>query len=288
MNSTKLIFIIFLFSKFLNGSIEGSQSRFDGTRIDLTQDLNLSEGQFAQLFIPDYFISAENGKFRLIFHLHSATRAPENMLYKSRTNAVLFNIHLGPFSSWYGTKYFADSIKFKQIIDHIILAINRENIIANPEVEDIVLTSFSAGYAGVRAILKVDEYYKMIDGLILADGLHCDLDDSVAKNQMKDFVRFAQDAAAAKKIMFVTHSSIKTEGYQSTTQTSKYLIDILDIELKLCNLNDEIGMKYGHGRKGDFLIRSYYGETAADHLKHLHAMDKMLKIVIDLFGSKKK
>jgi len=283
MNRKRSIIINLLFFIFFNHPILQSQSRFDGTRIDLTQDLNLNTGQSAQLFIPGYLVPPTDGKFLLIFHLHSATWAAENMLYKSRANAVLFNIHLGPFSSWYGTKYFADSTKFKQILDDIILVINEKEIINNPEVNRLVLTSFSAGYAGVREILKVKKYYEKIDGIILADGLHCDLAESIAKDQMGNFMRFASDAAAGKKIMIVTHSSITTDGYQSTTQTSKYLIDNLGMEMKLCNLPDEIGIQYAWSRKGNFLIRSYYGETATDHLKHLHAMDKMLKFVIDIF-----
>lgn len=120
-------------------------------------------------------------------------------------------------------------------------------------------------------------YDKCIDN---CNGLHCDLEDSIAKNQMKNIVRFAQNAAAGKKIMIITHLSIKTDSYQSTKPISKYLSDSFEVKIKLCNLSDDIGIKYARGRKVSFIIRSYYSETAADHLKHLHVLDKMLKFVI--------
>ena len=66
--------------------------------------LDVDAGQFAQLFIPDYFSAPQEGSFLLVFHLLSASWAAEDDVYKSNTNAVLFNIYLGGFSSSY--KYY--------------------------------------------------------------------------------------------------------------------------------------------------------------------------------------
>ena len=78
-----------------------SQGVAVGTRIDLTSNLGLnsSTGQFAQLFVPDYYAASANGQYMLVLHLHSASWAAEDQVYRSNTNAILFNITANS-SSW--------------------------------------------------------------------------------------------------------------------------------------------------------------------------------------------
>ncbi|MBI5472399.1 MAG: hypothetical protein HY961_08655, partial [Ignavibacteriae bacterium] len=191
-----------------------------GTRIDLTAKLNLNNGatgQFAQVFIPDYFWPAVDDSFTLVFHLHSASWAAENEVYRSNTNAILFNIHLGALSSPYQS-YFTAQTNFQKILDSVAAVLRSNNIIAQPKIRRLILTSFSAGYAGVREILKT--YYGRINALTLADGLHCNSDSATMRVQMQDFVRYARDAKEKHKVFLLTHSSITTSGYESTTATA--------------------------------------------------------------------
>jgi hypothetical protein len=254
-----------------------------GTRIDLTQSLQLGQGQFAQIFIPDYYTPPADGKFILVFHLHSASWAAENQVYRGNVNAVLFNIHLGALSSPY-QNYFSNQLNFQTILNLIVSRL-ASGIINNPVPDKIILTSFSAGYAGVREILKTPDYYNKINALTLADGLHSNSDLSTMHQQMKDFVKFGKDARDRRKIFYLTHSSITTSGYQSTTQTANYLIDSLGIQRIPFIANDEIGLQYSRCDTGNFHLKGYNGNTADDHLKHLYAMHLMLSSVIQDLNS---
>lgn len=276
MKWMKIFFLFILSSGFVF-----SQGVGVGQRFDLTAKLNLGSGQFAQLFVPDYFIPPEDGKFLLVFHLHSASWAAENQVYKSHTNGILFNIHLGALSSPY-QNYFSDPNKFSAIIDTILSVISANQIVQSPQIRYLVVTSFSAGYAGLREVLKTTAYYNMIDAINLADGLHCNSDPGTAAVQMQDFLKFAKDARDEEKIMHLTHSSITTSGYQSTTQTANYLIQNTGVSVTPVNQTDEIGTMYGICDSGYFQIRRYHGQTAEDHLKHLYAMHIMLKSVVDI------
>jgi len=248
-----------------------------GTRIDLTSSLQLDSatGQFAQIFIPDYFVPPADGKFTLVFHLHSASWAAEDQVYKSHSNAILFNIHLGSFSSSYQS-YFADQTRLNTIFTAVLATLTNQGILAAPQIKLLIVTSFSAGYAGVREIFKVPNYYNRIDALTLADGLYCNSDMATRQQQLQDFLRFAQDARDGKKVMLLTHSSIQTSGYDNTTQTADYLITGIGAARTLVSRTDEIGLLHSVCDTGNFHLRGYYGETAADHLQHLYAMDKML------------
>ena len=276
MKFMKLILLFILSTGFIYPQGVGV-----GERFDLTAKLNLGSGQFAQLFVPDYFIPPNDGEFLLVFHLHSASWAAENQIYKSLSNAVLFNIHLGALSSPY-QNYFSDPNKFSAILDTVLSVLSNNSIIQAPQIKYLVITSFSAGYAGLREILKTQSYYDMINAINLADGLHCSSDPGTAAIQMQDFLRFAIDARDEEKIMLLTHSSITTSGYQSTTQTSNYLINGTGAQVNTVTEINEIGTMYAKCDTGYFQIRRYYGQTAEDHLKHLYAMYIMLRTAINI------
>jgi hypothetical protein len=269
-----ILFMLFILPFYLQGQGVGI-----GTRIELTQSLGLASGQFAQMFIPDYYVSPPDGKYTLVFHMHSASWAAENEVYKAGANAVLFNIHLGGFSSSY-QNYFIDQTKFQKILDTVNTRLSNHGIITAPVLQHLVVTSFSAGYAGVREVLKSQSYYNKIEVLILADGLHSSSDASM-HTQMSNFVKFAKDARDGLKTFLLTHSSINTSGYQSTTQTANYLIDSIGSQRVQHTAFDEIGTQYSRCDTGNFHLKGYHGVTADDHLKHLHAMHLMVRRAMD-------
>ena len=274
------IAIVFVFLIFL--SCSHSQGVGKGQRIDMTDILHLDRngGQFAQIFIPDYYVQSGQ-TYDLVFHLHSASWAAEDEVYKAKANVILFNIHLGAFSSPYQS-YFSQTDRFRAILDQIKSELIQRRILPDSaKVRYLILTSFSAGYAGVREILKSDKYYQMITALHLADGLHSNSDPTTMDYQMKDFVRFARDAVNKKKIFRLTHSSIPTSGYKSTTETANYLLQKLGLTRNPVNIQDEIGTMYSRCDSGYFHLRGYLGDTAHDHLKHLYAMHQMLHATFD-------
>ncbi len=271
-------FITLLFAFLMSFSCSHSQGVGKGQRIDMTDVLHLDRngGQFAQIFIPDYFVP--NGQtYDLVFHLHSASWAAEDEVYKAKANAILFNIHLGAFSSPYQF-YFSQTDRFRTVLKQIRETLIQKGIVSDStQIRYLILTSFSAGYAGVREILKSDTYYKMITALHLADGLHSNSDQSTMDYQMKDFLRFARDAVHQKKIFRLTHSSITTSGYKSTTETANYLLQKLGLTRTPVSVQDEIGTMYSRRDSGYFHLRGYLGNTAHDHLQHLYAMHLMLQ-----------
>ncbi|MGQ9559385.1 MAG: T9SS type A sorting domain-containing protein [Candidatus Oleimicrobiaceae bacterium] len=269
----------------LQVSIAFAQGVGVGSRVDLTDlfRLDRTKGQFAQLFVPDYFHPDADGSYILVFHLHSASWAAEDQVYKARCNAVLCNIHLGALSSPYQS-YFSDQSRFAAMLDTVSAQLSSNGVIRLPRLKTLIITSFSAGYAGVREILKNPAYYGHVAALTLADGLHCSEDPTLRAGQMQDFVRFARDAAKGQKVMVLTHSSIRTTGYWSTTQTAAYLVAALGATVVPCGVTDEIGMQYSRCDTGCFHLRGYMGDAAQDHLKHLYAMDKMLAQVMKDLG----
>lgn len=253
-----------------------------GHRIDLSPALELAPGQFAQLYLPENLAPAN--KITLVVHFHGATRVIEEAVNRTHANVILLNVHLGAFSSPY-RKYFADSTRFPQTLVSVKNELRSRKRCGNPEIGRVILSAFSAGYAAVREILKNPEIYPQIHGLALADGLHANLEHAIMESQMRDFVRFARDARDRKKILCLTHSSIPTPDYASTTVTADYLLAQIGAVRQPCRFRDEIGAGTSVCDTGNFHLKGYAGETAADHLHHFYRIDGILKSVLNPVGA---
>ncbi len=233
-----------------------------------------------KLFVPEYF-DPHGSEFDLIVHFHGAAWLAQENLCRSQKNAVLVSVHLGALSSSYRL-YFQDQEAFQKILDTALQLLDEHRVVSNPKIHFLCITSFSAGYGGVRELLKVARYYGMIDAILLADGLHCNYADSVARtldeNQMAGFLRFARDAAEGRKIMMVTHSQIVPGSYASTTETADYLISGVGSSRITVSNTNERGMHYtSRCDVKQFHVHGFSGETGNDHMDHLYGMYLFLR-----------
>ena len=113
-----------------------------------------------------------NGKLKavrsvpLIVHFHGAPWLIESHVTEHRPSAVLITVQLGAGSSAYGTP-FKDAGLFGRMISEAGRELGLKR-----EWSSITLTGFSAGYGAVRAILRDPENYKLVDNVLLLDGIH--------------------------------------------------------------------------------------------------------------------
>lgn len=255
---------------------------------------------FSQTFFEDKIFQIESGeiliasnfnpaskKIKLLIHLHGKFSVVQNLVKKTKFNGILLTLHHGQFSSPY-KKAFSDTNYFKALINIVREILFKEyNLQIDINGFDIYLTSFSAGFGGIREILKNENFYQSIKGIILLDGLHTDyvIENNYKKVnpvQMKDFLRFARDAIRFKKYFIITHSEIIPGNYSSTTETADYLIDSTNSERRLAEKlfeNDFVQKSYAFN--GFFRVFGFYGNQAKDHMQHLYNLDKFLKMIID-------
>jgi len=182
-----------------------------------------------------------------------------------------------------------DNPNFKNLISKIVDTLSFLKS-AEVKISHFYLSSFSAGYGAVRAILK--NYQSMIDGIILLDGLHTDYEPErkvlsdggkLNEDKLNVFLTFAKLAVDNKKKFLFTHSEIFPGTYASTTETSDWLINSLV-------LKSHVVLKWGPGGmqqlsetiKNGLTILGFAGNTAPDHVDHLHNLPEFLKIFLDL------
>lgn len=244
-----------------------------GHRIDL--------GAEATLFIPEGYRPA-GGRVNVVLHLHGAPSVIEPALVEVGWNAVLVEFNRKGLSSVY-TKPFSDPALFPRLLDRALAAVKEAKLADDPKSGWVVVSSFSAGFGGVREMLKVPAIYDRIDGLVLADSLYAGYagdpkDRRVDPALMAGFRRFAGDAASGKKSLLVTYSALVPDGYASTGETADDLVASLAGESRPAR--DDWGPKLAMTRrfeKGRARIVGFAGATGEDHMAHLRGIARLWK-----------
>ena len=107
--------------------------------------------------------------------------------------------------------------------------------------------------------------------MLLADGLHAGFTDRYkrlfAPNALQAFRDFGQLATDGKKLFAITHSSIMTDGYGSTTECSRLLLKVLNVPCA----DDLVS-----GKSGAFSIEGFTGDDKAAHIVQFRQMDTTL------------
>ena len=212
----------------------------------------------------------------LIVHFHGAAWLIESHVAKHAERAALITVNLGAGSSAYGRPFEQPEV-FQALIAEAsqVLALRHRW-------SSITLTGFSAGYGAVRAILRQEKNFALVNNVLLLDGMHAGYSPagnlladggSVNAADLDSFVKFAREAVAGRKTFVFTHSEIFPGTYVSTTECADYLLAKLELKNRPALKQGPIGMQQlavaGERRLHIF---GYAGNTAPDHVDHLHAM----------------
>ncbi len=244
-----------------------------GLRVDL--------GDETTLFIPEGY-KADAGVVNVVVHLHGAASVVEPALVEVGWPAVLVEFNRKGLSSVY-SRPLADRALFPRLLDRTLAAVKDAKKVPATRLGWVVVSSFSAGFGGVRELLKVPEHYDRIDGLVLADSLYAGYRGDpkaheVDPDLMAGFRRFARDAASGRKSLLLTHSAQVPEGYASTTETADDLIAALGGKSEPSHA--DFGPRLSNSRRfarGRALILGFSGTGAEDHMAHLRSIERLWK-----------
>jgi rhamnogalacturonan endolyase len=246
----------------------------------------------ATLFVPEGFKPGPGGVVDVVLHLHGATSVIEPALVDARWPAVLIAFNRKGLSRVY-TEPFSDPKLFSRLLDAARSALKDLHVADDPRIGRVAVSSFSAGFGGVRAMLKVPEHFARIDGLIMADSIYCGYtgdpkDHRVDPALMDGFRRFAVEAAAGRKTFLLTHSALVPEGYASTGEVADFLIDAVGGKAEPAKVAwADAWTQTRAFSKGQFVVLGFAGTEGADHMSHLRQINKLWKryraIPVDLF-----
>jgi len=239
-----------------------------------------------EVFMPIGFSLSKDTS--LLIHFHGAGSVDRHAARQAGRQIVAVSVNLGFGSSAYG-RPFADSAAFPQLLTAVKNAV-REAGHSDIEFSNIYLTSFSAGYGAIRAILT--QQMKMIDGVILLDSMHTGYIPSgvtlheggkIEGEGLSVFLEYAKLSIAGKTRFITTHSCIFPGTYASTTESAQYIIDELGLTRTAVLEWGPMGMQMlSRTEKGHFTVLAFAGNTAPDHVDQLHSLPVFLKMLLDM------
>lgn len=219
----------------------------------------------------------------LIIHFHGVSWLMEYHIAKHFPNAALITVNLGSGSKVYGTP-FTQPEMFQNLIDEAGKVLELKKGWSS-----ITLVGFSAGYGAIRAILRHEANFKIVNNVLLLDGIHASYvpegqrlaDGGIIKaDDLDSYIKFAREAVLGKKKFIISHSEIFPATYASTTECVDYLLNTLSLKRKAVLKKGPIGMQQiSQVDAKNFHILGYAGNTGADHGDQLYAMPEWLKIL---------
>jgi hypothetical protein len=207
-------------------------------------------------------------RYDLILHFHGAHPYVKDLVEKANIDAVVV-----VFNSGNGAEKYAQAFGAGGTLSSLLRQIDTATTPLCPgaKLGRIALTAWSAGYGAAEKLVTRAEDRERVDAILLADGLHAAFTDpwkrTFAPNALQAFRDFGALAKDGKKLFAITHSSILTDDYASTTECSRLLLKALDIP---CD------GQLVSGQSGDFSIEGFTGDDKAAHIVQFRKMDTTL------------
>ena len=231
----------------------------------------------SELYVPTFFHPVA-GKYDLVVHFHGIGSLQEDNFERAHINAIVVSVNLGIASDAYSNAFRAPG-SFDALLDQTQRVLDKTGRAPGATLGRIALEAWSAGFASVGAILKQPGVPERVDAVLLADGPHSmyDAPHHIYEPGMEKWVRFAEASMRGEKLFALTHSSIQTIGYPSTTETIGELLRETSVDKTPTQAIGPRGMRQIYASDvGSFHVAGYEGQTAKDHIDHIKGMSDTL------------
>lgn len=215
----------------------------------------------------------------VVVHFHGAPDVVEREFLAAGLRAVLVIVNYPGLSGAY-ERPFSDPALFGRLLDEALAALQEGGQLPRgARWRRVCVSSFSAGFGAVRALLAVPEHFARLEGLYLADTLYAGyVDDGqggrrVDPANMRDFRRYAAAAVAGRKVLVLTHSYLEPGGYAGTHETADDLLAHVGLSRTPVDEPGPAGMRIvSRAELGCLLVYGCAGTTGAEHMDHLRQM----------------
>jgi hypothetical protein len=237
------------------------------------RSLTIAAGSAWKVFIPSTYVPRAGNVADVLMLLHGDPQTVWNNAKWANLNSIIITANYGAASSAYQTPFANDTTLFQTVLDQALAKVRLESDIPdNLQWDQLALASFSAGYGGVREILKNPTYRNNIDALLAADSLYATTaaDGTPLDSQMVDYKTFALAAKNGQKTFLLSQSKVLTYTYENTAETADELMQYLNISPTNYSAAGLGTLSYYRkAQAGNFRMWGANGDTADDHSAHL-------------------
>ncbi len=239
-----------------------------------------------EVFLPAAVDAAR--PLRVLIHVHGAAHVPMHAAAASAVPTLAIAVHLGAGAAAYETP-FAPAGTLRSVVEAARDAMAR-HLGRGVQVATVHLSAFSTGYGAVRAIVRSPSDLALVDGVLLLDGLHASYEPErqvlaeggrIAPTHLEPFLALARRAAADDIAFTVTHSEVFPGTFASTTEMTDALLAAIGTPRRPVLVQGPLGMQQlSDTRAGGFRVLGFAGNSAPDHLDHLHALPSWLDVLL--------
>jgi len=209
--------------------------------------------------------------YDVLLHLHGAGAA-RRVVAPAELGLVLVGIDAGV-----GSQAYAETFYGPEPLEEILAAVGRS--LAPAQLRHLIVSSWSAGYGGVREILK--QHPTVPSAIVLLDSVHAGYEPdgkTLVEIGLKPFVSLAHRALAEEVVMVLTHSEIRPPTFASTSEVASYLLGEVGGRRQYAGLLEAHGveLKTAYSNKG-LHVRGYTGAGKPAHCAHLRLLADILK-----------
>lgn len=219
----------------------------------------------------------------LTLHLHGAHEVVRDAFVRARRPGALATLTLPGLSAVYTRHFAADPAgTFGELVDAARRAVGAASV------ERVWVSSFSAGFGGVRELLKAQVSFERIDALILADTLYAGFARPAVGDErpepdprnLEGFVRYAREAAAGRRALLMTYCDLLPPGYAATRETAAALRAAVGVRGEACAVGwpDQLTLTH-RARIGRFATYGFAGDDGAAHMRHLRGLWMWYRLV---------
>ena len=229
---------------------------------------------FGRVIMPRQNPVDSQGRFDLLAQFHGADLARLEFV-RGDAPFVFMAVHQGKGGS-YAALSGANALPI--LLRSLERTMASESPTGKAHAEHVALSSWSAGFGGIKRILQRSEGLDRISAVVLLDSLHMSRDERVGAARLAPFIEFAQRAVRGEALMFVSYSSIMTDRFASTTESVRLLISELGGNPLPAEGDGPGGLQLKEVySQGNFHARGYLGGGKLDHCAHLLLMPEVAK-----------
>jgi hypothetical protein len=232
------------------------------------------------LFLPKGWAAPANGDVMLTVHFHGAHWFAVQEHTARGLKGPLVNFDLGSGSEVY-KQPFENEKRFAGILRAVEKELQKRGG-REVHVSSVEISSFSAGYAAVRELLQIPEYFDLIRRVVLLDSLYGRYKNGPrgrivrepASEHIEPWVPFGQAAVKGEKTFLITYSDVPTASYVNSADTATALVRALGVPIQPVAPNSNPASSdpnYPLTRRADlgrFHAWGYEGKDQKAHLTH--------------------
>jgi len=244
-------------------------------------------GKAVELFVPRD--PRKRDAIDVVVHFHGAAWLPQQAVARRGKTTAAAVVNLGVGSGAYH-RAFADPAVFDSLLDGVTHELSAV-IGRAAQVGTVTLVGFSAGHGAIRAVIREPRHFARVSAILLLDGMHTPYmpegtllatGRALDTTNLAAFADFARAAVRGEKRFVITHSEIFPGTFASTTETADWLLRALGLRrIPVLRWGPRGMQQLSEIRKGRFELLGFAGNSAPDHIDHLHAMPELLARVLD-------